>query len=226
MQIVGSQEQMLWQAAKAWDASHRLRGRILDVGCGLGGTALFFAAELGARVTALSPVARHLRLVEELAERAGVSDRVTPLFGDAHDLEGPPRFDAVVSFGATTYFDRAVYFERLARLLHRGGWVFIEDTFLGRPELAAPFNDYWTSNIGWQTEYEQAAAGAGFDVVDARDVSVDAAGFWRLSVAYSRLLVGEGMGPARQSSIRWQSAIYEAYLDGGLRNLFLCFRLR
>ena len=224
-QLVHSQEQMLWQAAGAWNASERLRGDILDVGCGLGGTALFFAAEFGASLTALSPVARHLVCVEAFARDAGLSARVQPLLGDAHELHGSPRFDAVVSFGATTYFDRAEYFRGLARIVRPGGWVFIEDTFLGRAELAAPFNDYWTSNIGWHREYEAAAQQNGFELVDVRDVSIETAGFWRLSVAYTKVLMQTEPGSApRHQSIRWQSAIYEAYLDGGLRNLFLSFR--
>ena len=225
-QLVHSQEQMLWQAAHAWDARNRLCGDVLDVGCGLGGTALFFAAEFGATVTALSPVPRHLALVSEFARQAGVADRVSTSLGDAHEIDGPARYDAVVSFGATTYFDRAVYFDRLARAVRPGGCVFIEDTFLGRDELAAPFHDYWTSNIGWQDEYERAARTAGFETLEARDVSAQAAGFWRLSVEYTRHLTREKSRPAQRSSIEWQSAIYDAYLDGGLRNLFLSFRRR
>jgi len=220
-QIVQSQEEMLTRAARAWDANRLLRGEILDVGCGLGGTSLFLAAEYGARVTALSPVRRHLIHVARLARKAAVADRVTPLYGDAHALEGPPRFDAALSFGATTYFDRQEYFRSLARVVRRGGHVFIEDTFLGRPELAEPFNVYWTSNIGWSSEYERAASAAGFEALAVEDVSRDAAGFWKLSVAYSRMLLDD-----RRDSIAWQSAIYDAYLDGGLRNLFMTFRLR
>jgi tocopherol O-methyltransferase len=217
-QLVSSQEEMLWRASRAWGEEH-LRGELLDVGCGLGGTALFLAEQFGARVTALSPVARHLDIVARFAEQAGVSKRVTPWLGDAHALDGPPRFDAALSFGATTYFDRFSYFAGLARVVRPGGYVFIEDTFLGRPELAAPFNAYWTSDIGWPGEYEEAATRAGFAEVACQDVSREAAGFWRLSVAYSEKLASE-----RSASIAWQSQIYGAYLDGGLRNLLLSFR--
>jgi cyclopropane fatty-acyl-phospholipid synthase-like methyltransferase len=219
-QIVESQEAMLRRAAAQWDGA---RGELLDVGCGLGGTALFFAAERNAIVTALSPVPRHLEWVERFARQAGVGERVIPLYGDAHELDGPPRFDAALSFGATTYFDRTRYFERLARVVRPKGWVFIEDTFLGRPELAAPFNQYWTSNIGWPREYEEAAARSGFTLTESVDVSREAAGFWRLSVAYSELQKDERR---IDESVGWQSRIHRAYLDGGLRNLLLSFQLR
>jgi tocopherol O-methyltransferase len=228
-QIVASQEEMLWRAARAWGGAARLGGEIFDVGCGLGGTALFLAGEFGARVTALSPVARHLSWVRRFADEAGLGGRVVPQLGDAHALDGAARFDVALSFGATTYFDRVVYFEGLARVVRPGGWVFIEDTFLGRAALAAPFDAYWTSHIGWPGEYEAAATRSGFETVAMEDVSRDASGFWKLSVAYSRILLdGDSAeeAAARRASIEWQSQIHEAYLDGGLRNLLLSFRRR
>jgi len=220
-QLWRSQEDMVWQAARAWGAEKNLTGHLLDVGCGLGGASIFFALEFGSHVTALSPVARHLEWVARFAQQAGVRERVQPLLGDAHALEGPARFDAAFSFDATTYFDRESYFASLARVVHGGGWVFIEDTFLGRPELAAPFNEYWTTNIGWAHDYVAAAVQHGFDLFRLEDISLHSAGFWKLSIAYTRLLA-----EARPASIRWQSAIHAAYLDGGLRNLLLSFRKR
>jgi SAM-dependent methyltransferase len=222
-QIVRSQEEMLWRATQAWGGAARLGGDVLDVGCGLGGTSLFLAAHYGARVTALSPVARHLEWVQRFAHQAGLGARVTPELGDAHALFGTARFDAALSFGATTYFDRDAYFGELARVVRPGGSVFIEDTFLGRAELAAPFDAYWTSHIGWPRQYEEAAARHGFSTVAIEDVSRDASGFWRLSVAYTRMLDDAA---ARMESIEWQSQIHQAYLDGGLRNLLLAFRRR
>ncbi|MCU1278426.1 MAG: hypothetical protein JWM53_1972, partial [bacterium] len=49
-------------------------------------------------------------------------------------------------------------------------------------------------------------------------ISREAAGFWKLSVAYSRMLDGE-----RAASIAWHSHMHDAYLDGGLRDLLLGF---
>ena len=50
--------------------------RILDVGCGLGGTAIYLATELNAHVTAITNVQPHVRVVSELANDAGVGDMV------------------------------------------------------------------------------------------------------------------------------------------------------
>jgi tocopherol O-methyltransferase len=226
-QIWDSQEAMLVRAADAWDAARTLAGEVLDVGCGLGGGPLFWAATTGARVTGVTPVAAHAPIIERLARDAGLSDRVRVLVADAHAVPGERAWDAAVATGASNYFDRARWFAHLARLLRPFGHVFIEDTFWVREELRAPFNDYWLSNVGCEREYLDAARAAGFRLVGREDVTRDAAGFWRLSIAWSESLLASGRAnpDERRRSIAWQSRVYEGYLDGGFLNLLLHFVL-
>jgi tocopherol O-methyltransferase len=227
-QIWRSQEDMLDRAYEAWNAERYLSGEIADIGCGLGGGPIYWAERLGTRVTAVTPVPGHVPIIREATERGEVAHLVDPVVGDAHTLEGESRFDAAVATGASNYFDRARWFDRLSRLLRPEGRVFIEDTFAGRPDMVAPFNEYWISNVGTHESYLEAARASGFHQVTCVDVTSDAAGFWRLSVAYSELLLASGqLGEAeqreRQRSIAWQRRVYEAYLDGGFRNLLLAF---
>jgi hypothetical protein len=96
--------------------------------------------------------------------------------------------------------------------------------------VIAPFNEYWISNIGRLSEYRAAAASAGFELAHCEDVTDEAAGFWRLSVAYSERLLAQGRLDAtqiaeRRRSIAWQQRIYDYYLDRGFQNLLLHFRL-
>jgi tocopherol O-methyltransferase len=228
LQIWRSQEDMLHHAARAWNADSHLRGEILDVGCGFGGGPLYWAERYGARVTGLTPVADHLPIIARCIEQAGLGGRVTTLLGDAHTAPSEGAFDAVVATGASNYFDRPRWFAHLDRLLRPHGRVFIEDTFAGRDEVIAPFNAYWISNLGRLGDYCTAAARAGFELIDCQDVTLQAAGFWRLSVAYSERLLALGNldEPAvaeRRRSISWQRRVYEYYLDGGFQNLLLHF---
>ncbi len=106
-QIVAAQEALLERAASVWATGGvPLSGELVDVGCGLGGSALYFASRPGSVVTAVSPVERHLRLIGELAQRDGVASRVRTELSDAHELPGTGRFDHGYSIDATTYFDR------------------------------------------------------------------------------------------------------------------------
>ena len=66
---------MLRHAAEVWDASEFLSGEILDVGCGLGGGSIFWAAGFGAQVTAVTCVPSHADHVARFAAEAGLSGR-------------------------------------------------------------------------------------------------------------------------------------------------------
>src|SRR5579859_3681089 len=65
--LVDAQERMLRYAAGVWHAPSNLCGDVLDVGCGLGGGAIFWAQEFGATVTAVTIAPSHLELVAKFA---------------------------------------------------------------------------------------------------------------------------------------------------------------
>lgn len=228
-QLVDAQERMLDHAASCWNADRNMRGELLDVGCGLGGSALYFAENYGARVTGLTPIPGHLKWVQHFAERAGVSELVSVEEGDAHTVPGEGRFDAAYAFGAVNYFDRYVWFRRLAGLLRASADVFIEDTLYTNPAHAAPFNEYWLSNMGGREEYIDAARAAGFELVRLDDVTREAAAFWRVSVAYSEMLLrdrslSEKEIEERHRSIAWTTRFYRGYVEGDYQNLLFHFR--
>jgi tocopherol O-methyltransferase len=228
-QLVAAQERMLERACDSWEAARTLQGELMDVGCGLGGSCLYFAERYGARVTGLTPIPGHVPWIQRFAIDAGVEKLVSVELGDAHTVPGKHRFDAAFSFGASNYFDRSVWFRRLASLLRPGGHVCIEDTFLVDERMAAPFNAYWISNIGRREEYIDAARAAGFELVRLEDVTQEAAGFWRLSIAHSRRLLDTGRleqesQRARHRSIEWQRQFYQAYLAHDVENLLVSFR--
>src|ERR1700688_4513632 len=65
--LVVAQERILIHAGEAWRGASNLSGEVLDVGCGLGGGSLFWAQTFGARVTAMTCVPAHAKLVEQFA---------------------------------------------------------------------------------------------------------------------------------------------------------------
>jgi tocopherol O-methyltransferase len=172
--LVDSQERILAHAAEVWRAASNLSGEVLDVGCGLGGGSLFWAQEFGARVTAVTCVPEHMKLVEQFASRVGVGSRVRPIVGDVLELEGRNCFDAAVSVDASCHLPRREWFRRLVTLLRPGGRVFISDCFLGRREdneYEDSFNNYWHAQIGTIAEYHAAAREAGLEPNVVEDLS-------------------------------------------------------
>jgi len=224
--LVVSQENLLRYAAKAWrfDA---LRGRdILDVGCGLGGGALFLAEEFGARVTALTIAPSHAELVRRFAAQAGVSELVFPMIGEALEVRGKNRFDAAIAIDSSSSFPRAPWFGRLAKVLRPHGRVLIADCFLVDQKYEDPFNTHWCAQIGTLDEYLNAAHAAGFRAEAIEDKSSQAANFWSLSLAQMSAETGisapDAISIARmKASRRMHTLVRDGLARGGLRHLLL-----
>ncbi|MFL5347795.1 MAG: SAM-dependent methyltransferase [Hyalangium sp.] len=214
-----SQEDLLRELALS--VGEPLRGReVLDVGCGLGGGSLYWASVHGARVTAITIAPSHVPHVQRFASMVGVADRVTPMVCDAMEVPGQERFDLVVAVESSCYLARRQWFRKLHSLLRPGGMVAIADCFLGRPELAAPFDRYWRTHIGTVEEYFRSATAEGLELELHQDMSGRAVNFWTLTLdllAREReeaLRSGQRVG--RSESQREHLRLQQAFLDGGL----------
>jgi tocopherol O-methyltransferase len=226
--LVAGQERILRNVADVWAAPATLSGEVLDVGCGLGGGAIFFAEEFGARVTAVTCVPSHVNLVARYAGLAGVGSRVFPVLCDALEVPGENRFDAVVAVDSSCYLHRGKWFRRLASLLRPGGRVFIMDCFLGRIEYERPFNRHWLTRIGTIDEYLAAAGEAGLQVGPVEDISHLTQHFWTTTLALIQVETQDGeVGPdraaQREASRGAHALVRQGLADGGLRYALMSF---
>jgi tocopherol O-methyltransferase len=182
-EIVSAQERMLQHAAESWRAHSTLCGEVVDVGCGLGGGALFWAQEFGARVTAVTCVPSHVKWVARFAREAGVASLVRPLLCDALEIPGKNCFDAAVAVDSCCHLPRKALFQRLAILLRPGGRVFLTDLFLVEAEYEELFNRHWHVRIGTIEEYRTAAREAGLREELVEDISHRVERFWEMTLA-------------------------------------------
>ncbi|MEU5313834.1 methyltransferase domain-containing protein [Streptomyces sp. NPDC021562] len=227
------QEGLLRYAAKIWGAEHRLSGRILDVGCGLGGGSLFWAQEYGADVTAVTNAPEHAPIVEGFARECGVDGRVRALVCDAMHLpaDGGP-YDAAVAIESSGYFDRPRWFERLARALRPGGSVCIEEVFITRPHGADVWAEYFYTKPATVRDYAEAAQAAGFELVDDVDATSETAPFWEESTAWTKAVLetDSGLSAVERRQLRISlmanQALGAEWRAGGLRLGFLRFELK
>jgi len=101
--------------------------RVLEIGTGWGGMALYLASELGARVTTVTISQAQHDLAKQRVQDAGLQDSVTVELRDYRDIEG--EYDAVVSIemleavGAEYYAD---FFAALSRALRPHGQAAIQ----------------------------------------------------------------------------------------------------
>jgi SAM-dependent methyltransferase len=120
---------------KLWSRAACALPRWRDVGCGLGGGAIYWAQKFGAQVTAVTCIPSHVDWVARFAAQAGVGSRVQPSLCDALEVPGKNRFSTVIAVDSSSYLSRKQWLLRVASLLRPGGHVFIIDCFLVRFRL-------------------------------------------------------------------------------------------
>ena len=102
-------------------------GRVVDVGCGMGGSSVYLARHYGQRVTGitLSPVQRMWATAG--ARLSGVGGATEFLRADAEQVDFPGEsFDVVWSIECTEHlFDKPAFFGKAGRWLKPGGQIAI-----------------------------------------------------------------------------------------------------
>jgi ubiquinone/menaquinone biosynthesis C-methylase UbiE len=109
---------------------------VLDVGCGLGGTARYLAAQYGCNVAGIDLTEEYISIGKKLTQSVGLSDRVALRHGSA--LEIPyedERFDIVwTEHVQMNIADKNRFYSEIARVLKSGGRLLFHDIFLGPGE--------------------------------------------------------------------------------------------
>ena len=108
-------------------------GRVLDIGCGWGGLALYLADLCGARVTGITLSQRQLAVARGRAAEKGLGDKVEFRLQDYRDVPG--KFDRIVSVGMFEHVGvgfYAAFFRKCSTLLDDHGVILLHS--IGRSE--------------------------------------------------------------------------------------------
>lgn len=114
--------------------------RVLDVGCGLGGSARYFAAEYGCRVTGIDLTQEYVEVASALAKLVGLEGQVEFRHASALQMPfGDAAFDLVwTEHVQMNIADKRAFYAEIARVLARGGRLAFHDVFEGEGELHFP----------------------------------------------------------------------------------------
>lgn len=152
--------------------------RVLDVGCGIGGTTRGLAAEFGCQVTGIDLTAEYCRVAEELSGWVGLAGRVEFHPADATRLPfADASFDLVwTEHVAMNIADKAALYAELHRVLKPGGSLAIYDVLAG-PSGPVIFPVPWArtpeaSFLATPEELRQLLHDAGFEIADWNDSTV------------------------------------------------------
>jgi cyclopropane-fatty-acyl-phospholipid synthase len=119
--------------------------KVLDIGCGWGGMALYLNRVADVDVLGITLSEEQLKVARRRAQEAGVSDRVRFELVDYRHLEG--RFDRIVSVGMFEHVGAAHYeefYSRCRELLTDDGVMLLHTIGkLGGAGQPDPFTDKW-----------------------------------------------------------------------------------
>jgi phosphoethanolamine N-methyltransferase len=149
--------------------------RVLDVGCGLGGSAFVMAREFNLNVDGIDLSKNMLALANAKLVKQGLEDRVRLEWGDCLELERPDCYDAIYSRDVFLHIqDKTRLFSVLNDSLRVGGQLLFTDYCCGPKPWAADFAGYVDDRgycLHTFVDYAGLISGAGFDRVVYRDLT-------------------------------------------------------
>lgn len=157
------------------------RDRVLDAGCGIGGSAVWLAENVNASVVGVNINARQVEQAQRLARKRQLEDRLRFRVADYCETElAGESFDVVWALESACYAeDKRAFLSEAHRLLKPGGRLIVADGFLVREDLSPKERrivERWQS--GWAipntpsiAQFKRWLREAGFHRVRHRDIT-------------------------------------------------------
>lgn len=149
--------------------------RVLDAGCGLGGSAFLMAREHGWRVDGIDLSHNMIDRAQRRCEEHGLQDLVTLRHGDCLELDEKEYYDAVYSRDVFMHIhDKDRLFGVLRDALRPGGRLLITDYCCGEKPWAEEFSEYVKSRaycLHTLDAYRAILENGGFVDVVAQDLT-------------------------------------------------------
>ena len=146
---------------------------VLDVGCGLGGSAFVMAREFGLQVDAIDLSNNMLSLASEKLAANGLSECVTFSQRDCLELNQQCHYDAIYSRDVFLHVaDKSRLFSVLFDALKPGGRLLFTDYCCGEKPWREEFSAYVKSReyaLCTVDEYARHLSDAGFSAVESTD---------------------------------------------------------
>jgi cyclopropane fatty-acyl-phospholipid synthase-like methyltransferase len=209
--------------------------RVLDAGCGVGGTSIWLAKERHAKVTGLTLDPGQVSLANGFAAERGVADRVSFHAMDFAATSFPEAsFDVAFNLESVCHaVDARAYFEHALFLLVDGGRYGCMEFFIGTgmPERMEEVKAGWVMPE-WQTldATESALRAAGFVDVRVTDLGkgVRRSAEQVIAMAKNTLLtlrltaaIDGKSNPVFEGHVRGALACSEGLLDGSITYAFI-----
>lgn len=207
--------------------------RVVDAGCGIGGTSVYLARTRGCRVTGVNLHEGQLEIAEQRASEAGLARQVGFRRGDCSrrlPFDGDS-IDVVVNIeSACHYSDRGQFLREVHRILRPGGriaamdWLATDDASAEQRERhIKPLCEHWAlADLETLSSYTRRLRETGFTVLEYSDFDGQGIGNLRLVENYARMLRGLnflGLLPARYQPVMQRFCVLERTWQSGCFDL-------
>ena len=162
---------------------------VLDIGCGIGGTARYMAEKIGCKVTGIDLTPEYISIAKTLTDLTGLGSKVTYKVASALDMPFESKtFDAVITIHvAMNIPERATLYSEIARVMKPGATLCIYDV-MKKSDESFSFPVPWaesavTSHLTTPEEMRTLLNDAGFDVREVDDRTDFALNFFKQSLA-------------------------------------------
>lgn len=152
---------------------------LLDLGCGVGGTATHLHLQLGISVTGVSISKQQIELAQHRAAALQIADKLSFVQADFAAMPEQAPFDAACAIESFVHCDdTGRFFEMLGQRMKPNGTLVICDDIRGASEDNDALRGRDKFTRGWHIkqllsvqEIQDAAATAGFRLVQSHDLS-------------------------------------------------------
>jgi ubiquinone/menaquinone biosynthesis C-methylase UbiE len=161
-------------------ANLKASDRVLDVGCGLGGTARYLAEQFKCTVAGIDITQEYISIGKKLTELVGLSERVELRQGSALEIpHADERFDIVwTEHVQMNIADKHRFYSEIARVLKPGGRLLFHDIFRG-PGDPPLYPTPWAEAASMSTLATEAEASS---IIEQAGLVIDQ---WRVTVEES-----------------------------------------
>jgi tocopherol O-methyltransferase len=159
----------------AHEAGMRRGCKVLDVGCGIGGSSIYLAKHWGGDVTGITISPMQVEMAERAAAREGVRARF--ILMDAEAMRFEELFDVIWSVESISHYrDTGKFFAAAAKLLKPGGVLAMTDWFKkeglqasGERRFITPIESSMLVELHTTSDYQEQMEEAGLRVT-AREI--------------------------------------------------------
>jgi tocopherol O-methyltransferase len=162
--------------------------RILDIGCGFGGTSLYLAKTYAASTTGITISPVQVQMAQEAAAQKKLDS--TFLLMDAEDMKFDRPFDMLWSVESIShYHDPRKFFASAMKFLKPGGYFALTDWFqkenpspAEREKYIEPIEKGMMVELRGMSAYDDFLQSAGFQIVHRQDLSANCAKSWDIGM--------------------------------------------